>query len=157
GDANSGAITISAGGPAITHGNNLSLTTGAGVTINNNVTMAADKSLTVSAVGTIGFTPGSRTLAASGTGAISLTTARDISLSTGSNVTRVNGNITLSANQQASPTAGSFTGIFLASGAIVQSTGTGTLNIHGKGGTTGGKGISSNGQFNGGTAGTNVI
>ncbi|MGE0608365.1 MAG: beta strand repeat-containing protein, partial [Pirellulales bacterium] len=45
GDANSGAVTVTA---AITHANNISLTSGAAIAINQSVTMAAGKSMSAS-------------------------------------------------------------------------------------------------------------
>ena len=46
------------------------------------------------------------TLIAVGTGSISLTSARDISLASGSSIIVANGGLTLSANQQSTPTSG---------------------------------------------------
>jgi hypothetical protein len=137
GDSNSGAITVSA---AITQGNNLALTTGAGVTFNNAVTMTADKSLTVSAVGTsngtISLANTNADLSATGAGAISLTTVRNISLTSGSSITTVDGNLTLAANQQVTPTSGGFIGVRVEA-ATVSTSGTGVLSLAGRGGDTG--------------------
>ncbi len=134
GDANSGAITVST---ALTPTTNLSLTTGAGISFNQSVTMPLNKSLTANAAsptsGTISLTGATSILAASGAGAISLTAARSISLSTGSSITTVDGSLTLSANQQPTPSTGSFQGISLAGG-VVQVTGGGNLTLVGKGG-----------------------
>ncbi len=155
GDANSGAITASA---AITHPNNLSLTTGSGVTFNQAVTMAVNKNLTVSAAGTgngtINLANTNADLGASGTGAISLTTARNIALVSGASVVTVNGNLTLSANA-AGTTTGSFVGVDINS-ALVEVTGTGTLSVTGRSGDTGGYGVAVSGAgsiLRGGTAG----
>ena len=63
-------------------------------------------------LGTISLSGGTSDLAASGTGSVSLTTARNISTS-GSGITTVNGNLTLSANQQMTATTGTFAGILL--------------------------------------------
>ncbi|MEQ1858792.1 MAG: autotransporter-associated beta strand repeat-containing protein [Chthoniobacteraceae bacterium] len=132
GDANSGALTVSA---AITHANDLSLTTGAGVTFNQAVTMAANKNFTASASGTIGFANTNADLATSGTGAIFLATARDISLVSGSSVATVDGNLTLRANLDGM-TSGNFIGIS-SSGGTVQTTGAGVILISGIGGNSG--------------------
>ena len=134
GDVNSGAITVSA---AITQGNNLSLTTGAGIDVDNAITMAADKSLTANALGTtngaINLTYDSSNLSATGTGAISLTTSRNISLANGASITTVDGNLSLQANLQVTPTTGYFFGIDLFGG-LIQVTGTGAVTVQGKGG-----------------------
>ena len=132
GDGNSGAITVSA---AITHANNLTLTTPAGITFNNAVTMAADKNLTAEVTGTINFATTSADLSATGTGAISLTTARDFNMftTTGWSVTTADGNITLNANQQIPQTAGSFYGV-QASNGLIEATGSGNIVINGQGG-----------------------
>ncbi|MDB5384865.1 MAG: hypothetical protein JWM11_511 [Planctomycetaceae bacterium] len=129
GNSNSGTITVSA---AITHSNNLSLTTGAGVNFAQSVTMASNKSLTVSAVSTINLSTSSSDLATSGTGAMLLTsTGRNISMSSGSSLTTVNGNVTLqSANNAAT---GNFVGVTL-DGAAISSTGSGTISVTGFGG-----------------------
>ncbi len=158
GNANSGAITVSS---AITFSNHLSLTTGAGVTFNNAVTMAANKNLTVSALGTsdgtINLANANADLAASGTGAISLTTVRDITLATGSSLTVVGGGLTLSANQQTTATTGNFVGINVA-GAIT-STGVGGVLVQGRGGDSSSNyGINVNaGTITGGTTGSSVM
>ena len=132
GDGSSGTITVSA---AINHDNNLSLTTGAGVTFNNAVTMAVDKNLTVSALGTtngtINLSGSSSDLISSGTGAISLTTVRNIPLASGSSITTVNGGITLSANATGA-TTGNFVGL-QADNAILQTSGTGNISLTGRG------------------------
>ena len=75
-------------------------------------------------------------MATSGAGAITLTTAKTISLVSGSSLKAVNGNITLSANQQATATTGTFAGVSV-TGATVQTTGTGTITLQGTGGNSG--------------------
>src|SRR5262249_54227920 len=83
---------------------NASLTLGsvggefAAVTFNNPLTLAAGKNLSVNASGTISLPNAASDIATSGTGAVSLTTARNISLAAGSSITTVDGGITLSAN-----------------------------------------------------------
>ena len=62
--------------------------------------------------GTISLPNASSDLATSGTGAISLTTARDVYLSNGdASITTVDGNLTLKANE-AGTTSGNFDGAF---------------------------------------------
>jgi len=48
----------------------------------------------------------------------------------------ISGNLTLQANQQATPTAGDFAGVTV-NNATIKSTGTGLVTIQGTGGTTG--------------------
>ncbi len=74
-------------------------------------------------------------VAASGAGAITLTTTRNISVSATGSISVVDGALMLSANQQASPTAGDFGGIAV-SGGTVSSTGLGTITLLGRGGDT---------------------
>ena len=131
GNSNAGLITVSSG---VTHGNHLSLTTGAGVTINNAITMASNRNFTTNAVGTISLSNSAADLSASGTGTISLTTARNISLADNSNITTTLGDLTLSANTSGT-TSGLFEGVYVGNGASVNS-GTGTISITGRGGDT---------------------
>ncbi len=136
GDANSGTITVSA---AITHANNLSLLTGAGCSIDQAITMAVNKNLsavTASTSAGISLTTSSSDLIASGAGTISLTAARNIALVSGASLTTVDGATTLSANQQMTPTTGTFAGISLV-GATVHATGLGVVTLNGRGGTVG--------------------
>ena len=133
GNADSGTITVSA---AITHGNNLSLTTGAGITVNQAVTMASDKSFSATSTSTtagISLPNGTSDITSSGTGAISLTAARSVALASGSSLTTVNGNLTVSANQQTTATTGNFVGVDVNNG-VIEATGTGTVTVQGKGG-----------------------
>jgi hypothetical protein len=160
GKSNSGAITVSS---AISHPNNLSLTTGAGVTFNNAVTMAVNKNLTVLANGTsagISLATTNSDLAASGTGAISLTTLQGIKFVSGASVTTVNGNLTLSANALGT-TTGNFVGVDV-DAALVQATGTGVVSVTGKGGNDSGgnqRGVNirNGGDIIGGTSGTTTV
>jgi len=156
GDASSGTITVSAG---ITHGNNLSFTTGGGVTISQAITMAVDKDLTVNSTSTtsaISLNGTDSDISTTGTGAVSITTTRNISLSSGSSITTVNGGITLEGNQQTTPTSGNFSGVQV-NAATVQSTGTGSVTVNGRGGDSGlqnaGVRIDNGGAVLGGTAG----
>ena len=72
-------------------------------------------------------------LITTGTGAITVKVSRDIVLNAGSSLETVNGGITLEANQQATPTTGSFTGIKVYGGTI-KTSGTGALALRGKSG-----------------------
>ncbi len=106
------------------------------VTFRGPVTLAANKSLTVNALGTIGLTSTPSTtsnLAASGTGAISLTTARDVVVVDGSSITTVDGGVTLEANQQAVPTSGDFVGVNV-DYARIETSGSGAVTVRGRGG-----------------------
>ncbi len=134
GDANSGSLTIA---DALSPQYHLVLSTGGGITLSAGIAMAANKNLTATAASTISATAGDFT--ATGTGAISFTSGRDIAVSgVGKNttITTADGNLTLSANQQGTPATGNFKGISLV-GALVQVTGSGNLTVLGKGGTTG--------------------
>jgi hypothetical protein len=72
----------------------------------------------------------------SGTGAATVKVSRNVIINTGGSIETVDGNLTVEANQQATPTSGSFIGIEL-TGATVESTGSGTLTLNGRGGGTG--------------------
>ncbi len=116
------------------------------------VALASNKSLTAYASGTIDFSTASADLASIGTGAISLTTARNITFIAGSSVTTVNGDLTLSANQQTTATTGLFDGIDILGG-LIQSTGTGAVTVQGRAGNSSNQlvGIYMAGQIIGGT------
>lgn len=116
------------------------------------VALASNKSLTAYASGTIDFSTASADLATIGTGAISLTTARNITFIAGSSVTTVNGDLTLSANQQTTATTGLFDGIDILGG-LIQSTGTGAVTVQGRAGNSSNQlvGIYMAGQIIGGT------
>ena len=75
------------------------------VTFAGPVTVAADKSLSADAAGTIGLPNTTSDLAASGTGTVTLSTARDLTLANGASVGTVYGNITLAADSMALGTA----------------------------------------------------
>jgi trimeric autotransporter adhesin len=129
GNAQSGAITVSG---SISQGNNLFLITGAEVTVNHSITMEPNKNLTTDALGSITLATSNAHLSTSGTGAISLTTARNLSLAESSSITTAAGDLTLSANA-AGTTTGLFEGVSIGNGASVNS-GTGTISITGRGG-----------------------
>jgi hypothetical protein len=136
------------------------------VTFSGPVTLGADKSLTAHASGTIGLSSSSSDLATSGTGSVSLTTAANITLASGSSITTVNGGITLEANQQMTPTAGNFIGLE-ANNSLIQTTGTGDIELKGRGGNDAGtpihygvylhSGTSVSSTASGATAGTITI
>ena len=131
GNASSGAITVST---AISHANNLTLTTGAGITFNQAVTMAADKSFSATTTSTsaaITLANTNADITTSGTGAASLTAARNISLAAGSSVTTVNGGITFTANPTGTAT-GNFSGIHV-DGATLLTLGSGNISLLGFG------------------------
>ena len=113
------------------------------------ITLAANHDLMAYSSGSMSLT-GAGVLATSGAGQISLTTASGLTLPAGSSLTTVNGALTLNANQQASPTAGSFVGITLA-GATVHATGTGVVTVNGRGATAAGIAMSGSSLISGGT------
>ncbi len=67
---------------------------------------------------------------------LTVTTARDIDIRSGVTLSTVDGDLTLSANQQAAPTSGTFIGIDLFGGTVT-ATGTGSVTLRGRGGDTG--------------------
>jgi hypothetical protein len=71
-----------------------------------------------------------------GSSALSAGTSRNINVASGAVVSVVHGNLTLSANQQVTPTAGAFVGVLVNNG-VLQSTGTGVVSVTGRGGNTG--------------------
>jgi len=75
-------------------------------------------------------------ISATGTGAIAITAARDIAMASGSSIAIVNGNVTLDANQGGTATSGTFNGIDL-NNAIITTTGTGNIQLTGRGGDSG--------------------
>lgn len=135
------------------------------VTVAGALTLAANKDFTVYAANTVNFSTSSSDVVLSGTGSASITTARDIALASGASLTTVNGNLTLSANQQGSPTSGAFVGVDI-NGGTVQSTGSGSVTVSGKGGDVGTSGVDArrygvelrnNGHILGGTSGTCLV
>ena len=104
------------------------------VTFAGPLTLASGSSLAAYTSSAIGLTTAASDLATSGTGTVTLTSSKTIGFASGSSITAVNGNISLSANQQATPTTGTFSGISLIGG-TVQTTGTGAITLQGAGGT----------------------
>lgn len=105
------------------------------VTFAGPLNLAADKNVAVFAAGTISLSTANSDLSLSGAGTMLLSTARNITLASGSTITTATGSLTLEANQQAVPTAGSFVGIALSNGRL-QST-SGAINVRGRGGNDG--------------------
>ncbi len=131
------------------------------VTFNNSIALATDKTLSTTATGTISLASAIADLSATGTGAISLTTARNIVLVGGSSLTTVDGNLDLSANLQAIPTSGDFSGVFLNNG-LIQITGAGSISVSGRGGdgtavAQNGVQVAFGGDIIGGTTGSVTI
>lgn len=129
------------------------------VTIAGTLSLSTDKNLSVNASGTVSFSTTSSDVALLGTGAASITTLRNIAFASGSSLTAVNGNLTLSAN--AAGGSGDFIGVDV-NGGLIQATGTGVVSVTGKG-STGGAGsapgiyVRNGGDIIGGTAGTMTL
>ena len=130
GDVASGTMIVST---AISHANHLTLITGGAMAFDNAVTMAAGKNLRGDAVSQILLRTAASDLATTGTGSVSLTTPRNIALATGSSITTVDGDISLSANQQITPTDRNFIGIDL-NEAMLKTNGSGNIALLGRGG-----------------------
>lgn len=105
------------------------------ITFNGAITFAANKNLSGDASGTVNLSGPTSDLLTSGTGTISLKTARNLVMAASSSLETVNGGITVEANQQVGPTAGNFIGVDIASAALVRTTGSGNISLLGKGGT----------------------
>lgn len=99
-------------------------------------------------------------LTTSGTGTILMRVSKNVIANPSSGLTTSNGNLIVEANQQVTPTTGTFTGIELNS-ATFQITGTGTMTLKGKGGTAGasqyGIYVWNNSDILAGTSGTATI
>lgn len=130
GDAATGTVTVSA---AISSPNSLALVSGQGINVQNAITPALHKNFSATAGGTVTFSTPNSDVALTGTGAANITTTRNILLTSGSSLIAVNGNLTLSANQQATPDSNNFKGIEIASASLF-TTGTGSVTLTGRGG-----------------------
>ena len=121
------ALTLAAVSGA-SHSLNLTAGTGGGLTFNGAVSNVGGLTATAGAINVNGA------ITAASAGAVSLTATSGIFVSAG--IATTNGNLTLSANEQATPTSGNFIGVNV-SGAKVESTGTGVVNVSGRGGDDG--------------------
>lgn len=104
-----------------------------GINVSQSINMATDKSFVATASGLIDFSDVNADLSTFGTGEISLTTTRNINLSTDSTIIVEHGDLTLSANAAGTET-GAFSGITVGEGALIRSLGTGGISLTGKGG-----------------------
>ncbi len=142
-DARGGDDTINVGGFTGTLPG-LSLSGGTGhdtVNLNGSITLAANADLDVN-LQNDDPTPGDDTvvlgsnahLITSGIGSIRMSVSRNLLMNAGNNGLQTeDGDIILQANQQSAQAVGSFFGVNL-NGVLVQSTGTGNVIIHGRGG-----------------------
>jgi fibronectin type 3 domain-containing protein len=118
-----------------------------------------DNDLTVTNARTISVAAGVA-VATTGDGAVDLTAVCNITLASGSSITTVDGAVTLKANQQATPTTGSFVGIDV-NNAMVEST-TGSITVQGRGGdhfggSQFGVRVQDGGKIGNGTSGTVTV
>jgi|GEM_PF-5913899 len=132
------------------------------VNLNGDITFAAGKNLDVD-LQDDAASPGidrinvgtDANLVLSGTGTATLKASRNILLDSGSSVEVVDGNLTVEANQQATPTSGDFVGVLVDRG-VIESAGSGTVTVKGKGAATGiwyraGVYLINNGRISGGS------
>ncbi|HEX3560820.1 MAG TPA: Calx-beta domain-containing protein [Pyrinomonadaceae bacterium] len=111
------------------------------VNFDGSITFAADANLDVDlqnddptpGTDALAFAPGAR-VTLSGKGAATFKVSRSISFGSASKLQVENGNLSIEADQQASPTAGDFKGITL-DAATINASGTGNISLKGKGGT----------------------
>ncbi len=119
----------------------------------------ASGDISISSVG--GINVNSAVDASAGSGSVSITASQNITVNAGVTVKTSAGNLTLSANEQATATAGNFYGVDI-EGATIQATGTGIVNISGKGGNDAsgqqvGVLVENGGVISGGTTGTTIV
>ena len=109
--------------------------TGAAVDFNNSFSSTYTDNLSVvldaATAGTITFVG---TTSMTDSNSLSVSTARNILVSTSATVSAVNGNLTLQANQQVPATSGNFVGVDVSQDGLIQSTGTGLVTVLGRGG-----------------------
>jgi len=96
----------------------------------------------------------------SGTGTIDVRVSRNVTVS--GRFQTQNGNLTIQANQQATPSTGAFIGVNVTSNATIESTGTGIVSVAGKGGDSSsgsqhGVSVTTGGLIRGGSTGTSTV
>ena len=140
GSNNSGAVTLNSVGNAAgqflssltINATNAGSGTAGDVTFTNGITLENDGSFDASGR-TISLSTTNSDVVTSGTGSVTLTATRDITLSSGASIQTVNGDLSLNANQQTTATTGKFVGIRL-DNATLQTSGSGNIALLGRGG-----------------------
>jgi hypothetical protein len=111
------------------------------VNFNGSITFAANANLDVNLQNDTA-TPGVDTinvtaqLITSNAGAIDMRASRSVTVGSGGRLQIQNGNLTVQANQQTTPTSGAFTGVLI-NGGLIQGIGSGAISISGRGGNSG--------------------
>jgi hypothetical protein len=149
GSLKAASFSESGGTNATTTLNRPLLTTGAaGVSITDDTSITVNSTVDASAAAT---------------GSVTLTATQNITVGTGSggSIKTSGGGITLSANEQATATAGNFVGVIV-NASTVQATGSGVVSVSGRGGddafgTQSGVLVENGGVISGGTTGTTVV
>ncbi|MEQ1644609.1 MAG: choice-of-anchor Q domain-containing protein, partial [Pyrinomonadaceae bacterium] len=103
------------------------------ISIGGTATLGSGNSFSAFALNSVFLTSFSSDVSTTGTGAISLNSARSVSMAAGSSLNSVDGAITLNGNQEAVSTIDNVNGIFM-SAALVHATGTGVVTLNGRGG-----------------------
>lgn len=111
------------------------------INFNGSITFAANQNLDLNlqndsaspGTDSINLAAGAQ-LITSGSGTIDLRASRNVSLGANARLQTQDGNLTVQANQQTTTTVGDFSGVMI-SGGVLQTTGTGAIDISGKGGT----------------------
>src|SRR5262249_41110854 len=169
-DAGTGDDTVTVTSVAVGFNASVTIDGGTGddtVNLNSDLTLAAGRNLNVDlqddapTPGTDQITVGAgANLVLSGAGAATLKASRYIALDTGASVEVVDGNLTVEANHQLTPTSGDFIGVILNAAAVLRSTGTGIVGVKGKGGDAtivDQIGVLVSGIISGGSTGTCVV
>lgn len=109
---------------------------------------------------TINIAAGANLLLA-GNGLATLKASRTVTVATGASVVTVDGALLVEGNQQTTPSTGNFAGVLVDGGAL-QSSGTGTLTVRGRGGNDSGGlqfgvFVTNAGAIRGGTTGTAIV
>ena len=128
----------------------------ADVTLASTITLASNGNLDIDGQ-TVTLSTSSSDVSVSGTGTINIDASRNVVVSSGASLTTVNGNLTVSANQQTTATSGNFVGVDLNNG-LIQATGTGAVTVKGTGGNDSagsqiGVRVQAGGDIIGGTSG----